>query len=384
MIKKLLFSILTTLLFVTNVFANDVSIDIQVENNIADIKISGINKDIHALQLNIIDNNKNTGITFEPAEKFTYSLVKEETEGDKTTISIVIDNGASLTENGILNIGKLTFKNKPSLSKNVKLELVDLNQDLQGKFQDIDANITVKEDTSETTTSGGGFSGGGASIKPSEDKKEEATEQTTQDANKDNTQDNKIDIDKMYPVVKQSNFGDTANHWANEPIKYLADRGIINGMNENEFKPNNNITRAEFVTILAKLDNINTNTYKAENFTDVDANAWFNPYVDWAYKNGITSGATSNTFAPNENITREQMAVMIERFASYKGFSLDSNKEPIVFKDSDNISSFAMSSVDKVQQAGIINGRTDGSFAPKDNATRGESAQMIYTMLTIQ
>ncbi len=390
MIKKLLSSILITLLFVTNVFASDTTLSIDINNNTATIKLTGINKNIHALQLDIIDESGNTNISFNPSKKFNYSIVKENNENGKTTISIVLDNSSSLTENGTLDVGTLTFKNKPNLSKNATLELVNLDEGLKGQSENITANINIKNDTDNqtesTTSSNSSSSGGGANVGNSSDNK---TESTTQDTNKkednNNKNDsNKIDINSMYPVIKQSNFKDTANHWANEPIKYLADRGIINGMNDNQFAPNNNITRAEFITLLAKMDNIDINKYKAEIFTDVPANAWFNPYIDWAAKNDITSGTTANTFAPNNNITREQMAVMIERFCNYKNFSLNNNKPQINFTDTNNISSYASSSVAKVQQAGIINGRPDGSFAPKANATRGESAQMIYTMLTIQ
>lgn len=398
MIKKLLSSILITLFFVTNVFASDTTLSIDINNNIATIKLTGINKNIHALQLDIIDESGNTNISFNPSKKFNYSIVKENNENGKTTISIVLDNSSSLTENGTLDVGTLTFKNKPNLSKNATLELVNLDEGLNGQSENITANINIKSDTdnqTETTTSSNSSSssssGSGANVGNSSDKK---TESTTQDTNKkedsnnikDNNKNdnNKIDINTMYPIIKQSNFKDTTNHWANEPIKYLADRGIINGMNDNQFAPNNNITRAEFITLLAKMDNIDINKYKAENFTDVPDNAWFNPYIDWAAKNGITSGITASTFAPNNNITREQMAVMIERFCNYKNFNLNNNKAQINFTDTTNISSYASSSVAKVQQAGIINGRPDGSFAPKANATRGESAQMIYTMLTIQ
>lgn len=412
MIKKLLSSILISLLFITNVYAQDTNVTINVNNNVASITLSGLTKDIHALQLDIVNQNNNNDVNFTPSYNFTYSNIVQK----GNTISILIDNRLSLTENGTLNVGTLTFKDKPNLSKNVQIELVNLDENLKGNKTSITATINEgntdtttnnNDTTTETTTNNNdtttetttynnsynnnnsnnssgnssGSSGGGANIGTPSDNK---TENITNSNNNQNKPNGNIDINTMYPVIKQSNFNDINNHWASTPIKYLADRGIINGMNDNTFAPNNNITRAEFITLLAKMDNINVNNHKAQNFTDVPANAWFNPYVDWAAKNGITSGTTATTFAPNDNITREQMAVMIERFANYKNFKLDSNKEKINFKDNANISSYASSSVSKVQQAGIINGRPDGSFAPKANATRGESAQMIYTTLTIQ
>ncbi|WP_317366515.1 S-layer homology domain-containing protein [uncultured Tyzzerella sp.] len=381
MIKKLLFSSLITLLFVTNVFASNNSVTINVKNNVANITLSGLDKNVNALQLDIVDENGNTNVNFSPDKNFKYQLVKESNNSGKTTISIVLDDN-NLTQNGTLNIGILTFKNKPNLSKNVKLELVNLDADLKGKLLDVVATVNVDDTTtSNNNNTSNNSSTNGAIIGTTSNNDEN---NKTENNISDKKEPTKIDINAMYPVVKQSNFSDISNHWANEPIKYLADRGIINGMNDTTFAPNNNITRAEFITLLAKMDNIDINKYKAENFIDVSKDAWFNPYVDWAAKSGITSGITSTTFAPNDNITREQMAVMIERFCNYKNFSLNKNKEQLNFIDTNNISSYASSSIAKVQQAGIINGRPDGSFAPKSNATRGESAQMLYTMLTIQ
>lgn len=392
MIKKLLFSILITFLFVTNIFASSLSISININDNVANIKLSGIDKKIHALQLDIIDENGNLNTVFTPSKNFEYSTIKEKNQNGKTTISIIIDNKVSLTEDGKLNIGTLTFKNKPNLKENVKIELVNLKDNLQGQILDIKANITnnsengasSSESNTESTTNSSssntstGSAPSGANIGISENK----PEMSNQNTNKPNNTNS--NITELYPIIRQSNFNDINNHWANNSIKYLADRGIINGMSDNIFAPNNNITRAQFVTLLAKMDNIDINKFKSQNFNDVQADSWFNPYVDWAYKNNITSGINKNNFAPNDNITREQMAVMIERFATYKNFKLDNNKEQINFTDSSNISSYAIESVTRVQKAGIINGKPDGSFAPKDNATRAESAQMIYTMLTIQ
>ena len=394
MIKKIISSIVITLLFATNVLAADTTVSINIDNKVATIKLDGISDNIHALQLNLTDENGNTDIKFTPFKSYTYSYINEKNENGKTTISLVLDNSGVLTENGTLNIGDLTFNNTPKLSNKVSLELVNLNDDLTGNTLDLTANITIKEEDNSNNNNNGNnnsnnnvFSGGGASVNsPSSDEKTEVTTQNSNQEENTNNQDNNsnIDIDSMYPIVKQSNFSDINTHWANNSIKFLADRGIINGMSDTEFAPNNNITRAEFITLLAKLDSINENKYKTENFTDVPSNAWFNPYVDWASKTGITSGTSNATFAPNNNITREQMAVMIERFCEYKQFSLNNSKEVINFTDSSDISSYAQNAVTKVQQAGIINGRTDGSFAPKDNATRAEAAQIIYTMLTIQ
>ncbi len=279
----------------------------------------------------------------------------------------------------------------PNLSENVELELVNIDQSLVGKKLDLKAKITIINDNNNNNNNNNNSSGSnsntGSSVsapgtqnKPEtkpQDKPQKKPQQTP------NTE-NKINIEEMYPVIKTATFSDISNHWAKESITYLAERGIINGISDKEFVPNNNITRAEFVTLLAKMDKIDEAKFKTEGLKDVPSNSWFSPYVDWAMQNGITSGIDSNNFAPNATITREQMAVMIKRFSDYKGFSLKETNDKKSFTDENNISSYAKEAIEIVQQSGVINGRADGSFAPKDKATRGEASKMLYNLLTIQ
>lgn len=168
------------------------------------------------------------------------------------------------------------------------------------------------------------------------------------------------------------------NHWAKSYIEKLAELGIINGRG-NTFAPEDNITRAEFVAILSRIE-AEENVAADTEFDDVSADAWYAENVAWAVENGITNGVSETSFAPNAKITREDMAVMLMRFIELKKITLASGEE-IVFKDSDQIAQYATEAVSMMQRAGIISGMGDAIFAPKSFATRAQAAKMISLIL---
>ena len=178
------------------------------------------------------------------------------------------------------------------------------------------------------------------------------------------------------------NFTDVAG-WSKEYIDFLAAREIVNGVGGNLFKPSANITRAEFVKILAETVEAEIKPVAVSSFTDVDINKWYAPYVEWAYASGLVNGVGNGRFAPEESITRQDMAVLIARLAESLEFTLPQNIEPMAFADRKNISDYALPSVKAVQQAGIVNGLPGAVFAPKQPATREECAKMITILIKL-
>jgi len=173
-------------------------------------------------------------------------------------------------------------------------------------------------------------------------------------------------------------FADIEKHWAQKNIEFLAAREIIKGKAANVFDPDGQVTRAEFVTMLANsMDGITVAGAASAGFDDVAAAAWFADFVNWAVAKGIVSGYGDGKFGPNDLITREQMAVMADKFLQAMQADLNVVKDASQFTDQDKINSWAAASVSKMQQAGIINGRTDGSFAPQGTSTRAEAATVI-------
>ena len=110
-------------------------------------------------------------------------------------------------------------------------------------------------------------------------------------------------------------FTDIHNHWAADNILFAASRGLLSGTSDTTFSPNTGMTRGMFVTALGRLAGINSDSYKTGKFTDVKADAYYAPYVNWAAQNGIVEGVTATTFAPDTNINREQMAVIMANYA---------------------------------------------------------------------
>ena len=115
-------------------------------------------------------------------------------------------------------------------------------------------------------------------------------------------------------------------------------------------------------------------SYKTGKFTDVKADAYYAPYVNWAAQTGIVEGVTAITFAPDTNINREQMAVIMANYAKKLGCDLPKTLQAVTFADNAQISSWAKDAVKVMQQAGILAGKNGNKFDPKGTATRAEVA----------
>ena len=179
------------------------------------------------------------------------------------------------------------------------------------------------------------------------------------------------------------NFTDISGHWAKEHILFTVSRGLFSGTSKTTFSPNTTLTRGMFVTALGRLAGINPADYQNRNFTDVKANAYYAPYVNWAASKGIVSGTTSSTFAPDSNITREQMAVIMKNYADKMGYSIPKTLEAVTFADHAQISSWAKDAVKAMQQAGVLSGKENNRFDPQGNATRAEAATVLHRFVEI-
>lgn len=197
--------------------------------------------------------------------------------------------------------------------------------------------------------------------------------------------------DGLYPVETtedeqqqgsvKSKFKDlTSVSWAREYIETLASEGVLSGVGEGTFAPNNNVKREEFAKMLVgafalKDDNA------ATLLSDVGKDKWYYSFVSIAEKLKIVNGIGENKFGVGSNITRQDMAVMAYRASKVAGTTISATKEAQKFTDESNIANYAKESVTLMQQAGIISGMDGGRFAPNENATRAQAAKIIY-MLT--
>ena len=172
-------------------------------------------------------------------------------------------------------------------------------------------------------------------------------------------------------------FTDVAeSRWSYPYIKELYDAGVVSGTSATTFSPAANVTRAQFVTMLAGLAGADVSNCPATPFRDVPEGAWYAPYVNWALANGIVSGTSAATFSPDASITRQDMAVMLYSYT--QRFQVHLQQQPVKpFTDADSIAAYAQIAVQTLQRAGVISGMPDGSFQPYGTATREQACTML-------
>jgi hypothetical protein len=169
-------------------------------------------------------------------------------------------------------------------------------------------------------------------------------------------------------------FADASKHWAKDAISALVSKGAITGYPDGTFRPDAAITRAEFLAVLMKAQGRTGS--KATGFTDINSH-WAHDLIETAYYNGIILNQDGGAFRPDELITREEMAAMIDRSLAYA-----SAKENLTFADKDKISPWAAQAIQNLYEHGLISGYPDGTFRPKGDATRAEAVTML--LKTIQ
>lgn len=184
-------------------------------------------------------------------------------------------------------------------------------------------------------------------------------------------------------VVFSGSFNDVpTTEWYHDFVYHLVGLGILSGKGNNTFDPLGMITRAEFAKILAYASGDDLIPYDQPCVFSDSVNHWSTININWAYDKGIVTG-NGNGFAPDDKISRQEMAVMLKRYADYKGVNLPQKMPQTVFADDSAIASWAKEKVYRMQQAGIINGKGNNLFDPLGNATRAEAAKMISVYLNL-
>ncbi len=178
-------------------------------------------------------------------------------------------------------------------------------------------------------------------------------------------------------------FTDIDEHWAKDDIEFVVNRGLFSGTSKTTFSPNTAMTRGMFITALGRLANADVSTYKQSSFIDVKNDAYYMGYIEWANKNNIINGIGDGNFAPEESITREQMAVVMQSYAKTIVFNLPEDNAENTFADSFRISSYAKDAVKQMQMAGVISGKSDNIFDPQGTATRAEVSAMLRRFIEL-
>jgi hypothetical protein len=170
--------------------------------------------------------------------------------------------------------------------------------------------------------------------------------------------------------------------WAGEYVDALKEKGIVTGNGEGGFEPNGFVTREQFTKMLVLSLNIEIPYDYGLPFNDVPRDGWAYPYIAAAYKNGLVNGMSADMFGLGENISRQDIAALIARAVDAAG-KVSAETVSGKFNDEGEISGYAVEAVLTLSELGVLNGDENGSFRPKSNATRAESAKILYMLLSI-
>lgn len=232
----------------------------------------------------------------------------------------------------------------------------------------LDAKKDAQEDDNDDrkVSSGGGGGGGSFKVETPKEEKEE-----------------KEEIVQPQPAspAPKAEFTDISGHaWAQDAIIYLAEKGIVNGKSDNLYCPADKVSREEFIKIIVMAFGVLDEGARC-NFADVSESAWYYPYVATAYKRGWVTGYEDGSFGVGKSITREQMATMFHRAIEDTDGPTEVINSAVAFVDYTSIGAYALEPVMSLARSGIMNGTGMGLFSPKNNATRAETAALVYKYL---
>lgn len=190
-----------------------------------------------------------------------------------------------------------------------------------------------------------------------------------------------LDSSGTYALLEYSKqFSDVpVNHWAFEALRELSAKHLIQGISEQSYQPGRNITRAEFVQLIANTLQLNGNG--ATSFTDVPEGVWYQNALSGMVQAGLITGRTPESFQPNAEISREEMTVILMRAYRLQHSAIPAAPVSPSFKDAASISDWAAEQVAAAASLGLVEGRAEGIFAPKAPATRAEAAQILMNYL---
>jgi hypothetical protein len=170
--------------------------------------------------------------------------------------------------------------------------------------------------------------------------------------------------------------------WYHDGIHYCIEMGYMDGTGTNTFEPETATTRAMIVTVLWRIEG-EPEVEDTTTFKDVKSGTWYSTAVAWASQNKIVEGYSSTQFGPEDEITREQFATILFRYANYKGYDTSHVGDIDSFVDAEHVSSYAEAAMIWANGAGLMNGREGNAIAPKGSAKRSEAATLIYRFDTL-
>lgn len=177
-------------------------------------------------------------------------------------------------------------------------------------------------------------------------------------------------------------FTDLSGHWGREAIEKAAKAGLFRGYPDGSFHPEEAVSRAQLAQILFSAAKANPDSVQnTGRFTDVPQGEWYETAVEWAVAQKLAAGTGPDTFGPEEAVSRQDMAVMLARYATAYNLTGGTARRKEVFADTESVSDYAREAVETLRRMGVAGGNPDGTFAPQSGVTRAEAAAMLGTLL---
>ena len=336
--------------------SGEICIDIQISENST---ACGGKMDIS------YDNSLLQPVRYEVADDFSNGMFLVNLNYDVNHIRLSWAGTDEITAGGTMCTVTFSIVDQKNFST-----IVDISQ---CKMADVNSQpITVKTQKCEisyvkkTSSSSSSRSHGTSDVKSNANEREEIV-------NNDKTILNFVDV--------------KPTDWFYDSIKYVVENKLMDGISEDGFAPDGTLTRAMLITVIyrneGELSVLADDATTVSPFADIDMNAYYADAVLWGKQNGIINGVTENEFAPDSNITREQIATIIHRYAQYKGYdvSVGENTNILSYNDAGSISEYAISSMQYVVGSGLIKGKSDTTLNPLDKATRAELATILQRFI---
>ncbi len=321
---------------------------------------------IYGVQLEMTLEGKFPDCTFTARDKAAYAPdCTVSVENGKTSVTIYLTSKDALNDGTDLTLGSLDLGTKETVGEETfpdRAYVTILNRDLTGSPPERISVINDSKNSRPSTSSNNTANRPGADDAPD-------TPAGTNQPVPDST-----------PSVNISVFSDVKpGDWFSDAVLFVQSCGMMNGTSEDTFAPNATTTRAMIVTILHRLEG--SPAAGTLTFSDVPAGEYYAAPVAWAAAYGIVTGYSDSIFAPNNPITREQMAAILYRYAQYKNVDVSGKNDMARFDDTDKISPYAKEALSWAVEAKLITG-IDSSLEPAGSATRAQVAAILMRFCT--
>lgn len=192
--------------------------------------------------------------------------------------------------------------------------------------------------------------------------------------------DGKVTVEAAFTLAQtqtpQTTFADVpASAWYYNAVEYVYENGLMSGVSGGRFAPDDTLTRAMLVQTLYAMEG--RPAAASAGFADVASGDWYASAVNWAAANGVVSGVSETGFGPNNALTREQLALILYRFAQYKGYDVTGTSDLTAYADGSSVSNWAAEAMSWAVNAGLISGVGGNQIAPTGTATRAQVAQIL-------